>query len=51
MKYKPIWYDQDSVKHEDPPVEANSEEEARSKAYLLHNGNPPAPMLSLIPVD
>lgn len=49
MKYKPIWYDQDSVKKEDASIEAASEEEARKKAYEMYNGNPPAPLLSLIP--
>ena len=38
MKYKPIWYNQDSVIKEDPPIEANSIEDARSKAYLKYNG-------------
>lgn len=47
MKYKPLWYDQDSVVKEDPVIEANSEEEARDKAYIRYNGNPPAPLLYL----
>lgn len=49
MKFKPIWYDQESVRAEGPPIEANSEEEARRKAYEAYNGNPPAPLLTLIP--
>ena len=46
-KYIPHWYDQESEKSVDPPIEANNEEEARKKAYTNHNGNPPAPMLWL----
>ena len=47
MKYIPIWYDQDSVVKQDPPIEAKDKEEATRKAYLKYNGNPPAPLLAL----
>ena len=49
MKYIPIWYNQDQVVKEDPPIEAASMEEARDLAYKKHNGNPPAPLLLLQP--
>jgi len=47
MKYIPIWYNQETVVKEDAPIEAASMEEARDKAYIKYNGNPPAPLLSL----
>ena len=47
MKYIPIWYNQDQVVKEDTPVEAANESEARDKAYIRYNGNPPAPLLYL----
>ena len=47
MKFIPIWYDQDSIVKEDPPIEATDKEEAMRKAYTKYNGNPPAPLLSL----
>ena len=47
MKYIPIWYDQDQVVKEDAPIEADNESEARDKAYIRYNGNPPAPLLAL----
>ena len=47
MKYIPIWYNQDSVVRQDPPIEAKNREEAQAKAYLKYNGYPPAPLLAL----
>lgn len=47
MKFIPTWYDQDVVVATDPMIEASTKEEAISKAYTYHNGNPPAPMLYL----
>ena len=51
MKYVPIWYDQDSVVKEDPPITANTEMEARNLAYRKYNGTPPAPLLYLKPME
>lgn len=48
MKYLLIWYDQESEKARDF-VEANTSEEAERKGFLKYNGNPPAPMLSIVP--
>ena len=45
-KYVIMWYDIEETKAVDI-VEANNEEEARSKAYLKYNGKPPAPMISI----
>ena len=50
MKFIPVWYDQDSIVKEDPPIEAKDKEEATRKAYMQYNGNPPAPLLSLTEV-
>ena len=46
-KFIPRWYDLESVKKEDPPILAETREEAERKAYMAYDGNPPAPMLSL----
>ena len=46
MKYIIMWYDQESVKKTDI-IKADSKEEARDKAYMKYNGNPPAPLLSI----
>lgn len=35
MKFTPIWYNQDTVVREDPPIEAKDEQEARDKAYMF----------------
>lgn len=48
MKYLLIWYDQESEKARDH-VDASSVEEAKSKGYMKYNGNPPAPMVSVVP--
>lgn len=50
-KFKPIWYDQDSVIKEDTPIIAESKDEAMRKAYERYNGNGPAPLLSLIEIE
>lgn len=47
MKFIPVWYDQDHIVKEDAPIEASNENEARDKAYIRYNGNPPAPLLAL----
>lgn len=48
MKYKVTWYNQTQIVSVDPePVEATNEEEARSKAFVRYNGNPPGPMVYL----
>ena len=48
MKFLAVWYDQDSIVQEDKdPIEATNEVEARDKAYIRYNGNPPAPLLYL----
>lgn len=46
-KYIPMWYDADSVVKEDPPIFAESKEEARNEAYRRYNGEGPAPLLYL----
>ena len=46
-KYKIIWYDQNHIIQEDMPIIADSEDDARSKAYNKYNGNPPGPLLYL----
>lgn len=46
-KFKLLWYDQTETRKTDF-VEANSVEEATLKGYQLYNGNPPAPMVSVI---
>ena len=48
MKYKVTWYNQNEiVSVESELIEAANEEEARSKAYIRYNGNPPGPMVYL----
>ena len=47
MKFKAIWYDQETVIKIDESIEAANKEEATSKAYLKYNGNPPAPLLTI----
>ena len=51
MKFIPIWYNQDAIVAQDPPIEAKDREDARNKAYMKHNGNPPAPILYLEEVN
>ena len=46
MKYRAIWYNQESFVKIDV-IEAANKEDATSKAYLKYNGNPPAPLLSI----
>ena len=46
MKYKAIWFDQESVVKIDI-VEASSKDEAERKAYIKYNGKGPAPLLSI----
>ena len=48
MKYLLIWYDQESEKARDHD-DASSVEEAKSKGYMKYNGNPPAPLVSVVP--
>lgn len=51
-KFNGIWYNESTVvKVEDVPVEANNLEEAKRKFYERYNGNPPAPLLSIIPSE
>lgn len=40
------WYNQDEVVKDDI-IEADSETDARNKAYMKYDGRPPAPMLFL----
>lgn len=50
-KYKPIWYNQDSVVKEDAPIIAESKDEAIRKAYERYNGTGPAPLLTMIEME
>lgn len=47
--WKGIWYGQNPGEVQEVPkiVEADSMEEAKRKFYLMVNGNPPYPLLSL----
>ena len=50
-KYKIMWYNMDSLVKEEPkPINADSENEAIKKAYLIYGGkdNAPAPCISAI---
>ena len=46
-EYVCIWYDREEEKCRDT-IAAASEEEARMKAFKKYNGNPPAPMCSVV---
>lgn len=50
-KFIPMWYDQDQVIKQDPPIEAIDKSEATRKAYMKYGGNPPAPLLYLEEVN
>ena len=50
-KYIATWYNQiETVKVDEEPIEASSHEEAVAKAWTRYNGNPPAPLLSLVEI-
>ena len=47
-RYKVTWYDQTEIKKVEPNyIEAENEEEATRKAFMMYAGNPPAPLLYL----
>lgn len=47
-KYKVMWYDQTEIKKVEPNyIEAENQEEATRKAFMMYEGNPPAPLLYL----
>lgn len=44
-----MWYDQQETKKTDI-VEAENVEDATKKGYLMYNGNPPAPLVTVIEI-
>lgn len=48
MKFIAHWYNQDELIATDSEIiEAENAEDATSKAFMKHNGHPPAPLLWL----